>query len=414
MKKNSFLNIVTMILMIIVAVSAVLFVGNSREWFSKAKKEEEFSVTAPSVNGSVSVIRRGAGYTLKEGIGLAAGDEVITSAGASAVLDFKDTGNLTMDEDSVLVLLGGSDDTREIEAESGCFYICVDSSDHAFAINTSWGKASVNEESILSLEMRHGTQTLRVYRGNVTATIDSTGNTFSVASGQQLVVLQDEDGNSSFIEPTDISPVSMSDFLLEKTLSEEIPICFGEGVLKAEAERRAKEIEDARLAREEYEKQITARGGTVPVVVIPQGSSDPGSYALSCTVTIRCDTVLSHMGDLTPGKESCVPSNGVILFSTRVQFSEGESVYDVLKRVCSYAGIPIQYSYTVAYGGYYIEGINNLCEFDCGPQSGWMYKVNGWFPNYGCMYYTLSDGDDIVWAYSCEGLGADIGAAFSY
>ena len=120
------------------------------------------------------------------------------------------------------------------------------------------------------------------------------------------------------------------------------------------------------------------------------------------------------MDMLTPGKSSSVPSNGVILYSTRVEFSEGENVYDVLRRVCSYAGIPLQYSYTVAYGGYYIEGINDLCEFDCGPQSGWMYKVNGWFPNYGCMYYILSDGDDIVWAYSCEGLGADIGAAFSY
>ena len=84
MKKTSFLNIVIIILMIIVAVSSVLFIGNSREWFSKAKKEDEFSVTAPLVEGSVSVIRRGAGYTLKEGIGLAAGDEVISSAGASA------------------------------------------------------------------------------------------------------------------------------------------------------------------------------------------------------------------------------------------------------------------------------------------------------------------------------------------
>ena len=63
--------------------------------------------------------------------------------------------------------------------------------------------------------------------------------------------------------------------------------------------------------------------------------------------------------------------------------------------------------------GYYIQGINNLYEFDCGAQSGWMYKVNGWFPNYGCSKYTLEDGDDIVWCFTCNGLGADVGAEYN-
>ena len=61
------------------------------------------------------------------------------------------------------------------------------------------------------------------------------------------------------------------------------------------------------------------------------------------------------------------------------------------------------------YDSYYIEGINNLYEFDCGSESGWMYKVNGWFPNYGCSAYPLKDGDVIVWCYTCNGLGADVG-----
>ena len=62
------------------------------------------------------------------------------------------------------------------------------------------------------------------------------------------------------------------------------------------------------------------------------------------------------------------------------------------------------------YDSYYIEGINHLYEFDCGEQSGWMYKVNEWFPNYGCSSYELSDGDVIVWCYTCKGLGTDVGA----
>ncbi len=28
----------------------------------------------------------------------------------------------------------------------------------------------------------------------------------------------------------------------------------------------------------------------------------------------------------------------------------------------------------------YVEGINNIYEFSCGEQSGWMYEVNGVYP----------------------------------
>jgi hypothetical protein len=60
------------------------------------------------------------------------------------------------------------------------------------------------------------------------------------------------------------------------------------------------------------------------------------------------------------------------------------------------------------YGSYYIQGINHLYEFDCGQDSGRMYKVNGWFPNFGCSSYPLSDSDAITWCYTCNGLGADV------
>ena len=56
------------------------------------------------------------------------------------------------------------------------------------------------------------------------------------------------------------------------------------------------------------------------------------------------------------------------------------------------------------------QGIHNLYEFDCGELSGWMYNVNGWFPNYGCSRYALQDGDVIRWRYTCD-LGADVGGS---
>ena len=130
--------------------------------------------------------------------------------------------------------------------------------------------------------------------------------------------------------------------------------------------------------------------------------------AKTCTISISCATILDNMDHLTDGKEEFVPADGWILAPSTVEFEEGESVHDVLKRVCKDAGIHMESNYTPAYNSAYVEGINQLYEFDCGELSGWMYKVNGWFPNYGCSKYTVSDGDEIDWIYTCD-LGKDVG-----
>ncbi len=76
------------------------------------------------------------------------------------------------------------------------------------------------------------------------------------------------------------------------------------------------------------------------------------------------------------------------------------------------AGIQMEYSYTPIYGSNYIEGINNLYEFDGGETSGWMYAVNGWYPNYGCSRYLVKENDNITWNYTCD-LGRDLGQSFN-
>lgn len=129
-----------------------------------------------------------------------------------------------------------------------------------------------------------------------------------------------------------------------------------------------------------------------------------------CTITIRCDTILDNAGALEEAKLPYVPENGEILPVITVEFTPGETVFDVLQRVCGAADLQIEYSWTPLYDSYYVEGINHLYEFDCGFESGWMYKVDGWFPNYGCSAYELKGGEEIVWAYTCVGLGMDLGA----
>ena len=138
----------------------------------------------------------------------------------------------------------------------------------------------------------------------------------------------------------------------------------------------------------------------------------PASKDLTCTISISCSTILSNMDQCKEPKKEYVPDNGVILSTTTVTFTEGESVFDVLQRVCCDNGIQMEASRSPKYNSAYVEGIANLYEFDVGEGSGWMYKVNGWFPNYGCSGYTLSQGDAICWVYTCN-RGDDVGGGYA-
>ena len=111
-------------------------------------------------------------------------------------------------------------------------------------------------------------------------------------------------------------------------------------------------------------------------------------------------------------KRELVPEDGWILEPTEVVFFEGESVFQVLKRECKRRSIHMEFENTPIYNSAYIEGINNLYEFDVGELSGWMYSVNGWYPNYGCSRYALKDGDVVEWRYTCD-LGFDVGGGYA-
>ena len=145
-----------------------------------------------------------------------------------------------------------------------------------------------------------------------------------------------------------------------------------------------------------------------PVPVEPENVTISDT-AYTCTLTVRCDTILDNMSWLDPAKTDLVPADGVIFPATTVTFYEGESVFNLLQREMKKAGIHLEFENTPIYHSAYIEGIGNLYEFDCGELSGWTYRVNGWFPNYGCSRYQLQPGDTVEWLYTCK-LGLDVGA----
>ena len=149
---------------------------------------------------------------------------------------------------------------------------------------------------------------------------------------------------------------------------------------------------------------------------VPEGKPAPvepedveiGDEEWTCTLSVSCATILDNMDLCDPEKWELVPEDGWILKPMTVTFAENESVFNVLQRTLKEQGIHMEFEYTPAYHTAYIEGINNLYEFDVGEHSGWMYSVNGWFPIYGCSRYRLQDGDVVEWKYTCD-LGNDIG-----
>lgn len=153
---------------------------------------------------------------------------------------------------------------------------------------------------------------------------------------------------------------------------------------------------------------------------IPKGKPQPvepqdkeiTDNTLKCTFSISCATVLDNMDMLDKSKKEIIPDDGWILKPVTVTFNEGESVFDVLKQACKDNKIHLEFSFTPIYNSAYIEGINNLYEFDCGSLSGWMYEVNDWFPNYGCSRYEVKNGDVIEWQYTCN-LGEDVGGSYT-
>lgn len=134
------------------------------------------------------------------------------------------------------------------------------------------------------------------------------------------------------------------------------------------------------------------------------GSKEP----VNCSISISCETILSNKDKLKKGKEKYVPEDGWILKEETIEMAGGSSVFDLLQTACRDHEIQMEYSTSPVYKTAYIEGIHQLYEMDCGSQSGWMYRVNGEYPNYGSSKCKLKDGDRVEFIYTCN-LGADVG-----
>ena len=152
-------------------------------------------------------------------------------------------------------------------------------------------------------------------------------------------------------------------------------------------------------ATDKYKTDPVPEGKPKPVEPQQQTTEDNRIY---CTFSISCATILDNKDKMSSDIADIVPSDGWILRPQKVEITEGESVVEVLTRVCKDKKIHMEYSWTPIYNSAYIEGIANIYEFDCGELSGWMFKVNDWYPDYGCSRYVIKSGDTVEWNFTCN------------
>ena len=425
MKKKTIYNIIMFTVIAAIAAAAVLLVGRHKGWFDKpTPADDATAITVTVRKGLSNFTRSGIASELSGETTLRQGDVVSVTSG---YVSTRVGGcHLLLSPGSKLEITSAEPTDLQVRLVTGeAFCQAADAS-----VTLLYGThAAKLQSAVFVCTVRTGSETVYVLGGSVSDGV----NTFSTGKAGSYV------GQELSVQNLDLR--ALSSFALECMLGcEEEMFCSADEVKSVLTSRKV--VPEVIKPVEEKPDNTSPSGGKDPsngsgsgtsTTPNPDNSSKPGNSSkpdnstdpdnsskpddppkpetkMSCTIEIRCDTILNNMQDLKPGLDVYVPDSGTILPTTTITFTEGETVFDVLKCICDARGIQIEYSYTPMYGSYYVEGINNLYEFDCGQQSGWMYKVNGWFPNYGCSEYILDAGDEIVWCYTCKGLGTDVGA----
>lgn len=136
--------------------------------------------------------------------------------------------------------------------------------------------------------------------------------------------------------------------------------------------------------------------------------SESGGGPVRVTVLAECSTVLSHMDIIDPAVNppEVVPEDGVIIARCEVSLPEGATAFDALAAAARKQRVRVDYTGS-AYGTY-VRGIGYVTEFGFGELSGWMYTVNGEFPDVSVSDQVLGSGDVVEFRYTCD-LGRDVG-----
>ena len=91
-----------------------------------------------------------------------------------------------------------------------------------------------------------------------------------------------------------------------------------------------------------------------------------------------------------------MPSDGVMVSGLSLELTPGQTAFDALQQT----GLALDYSGSPSRKDVYLRGIGGLYQKDCGPSSGWVFSVNGVYPNTSCSKVALSDGDVVSFQFT--------------
>jgi hypothetical protein len=135
----------------------------------------------------------------------------------------------------------------------------------------------------------------------------------------------------------------------------------------------------------------------------PEPTKTEDKEKITCYLEIRCDKLVENKSKADKSIWDYIPDDGTLLSKTKVSVEKGTTAYELLSMVCQSQNIALDAEYTPMYQSYYVSGIGHLYEKQAGSMSGWIYKVNGKAPNKGASSFTMSEGDECVWNYTCDG-----------
>lgn len=96
---------------------------------------------------------------------------------------------------------------------------------------------------------------------------------------------------------------------------------------------------------------------------------------------------------------SAIEGESYLLSSEAVALEDGDTAWTVLERIFHEKNISYTTTGTVEDGTLYLVEIGGVAELDHGMYSGWLYYVNGEFPEYSMTALPLESGDEIELQY---------------
>ena len=167
---------------------------------------------------------------------------------------------------------------------------------------------------------------------------------------------------------------------------------------KTEEKKKTKAVKGKKKATDKNTERPTARPVS-PLARTTEPTVSPGAATVS--FAIQCTSIINHRELWRDGLEEVIPTSGYF-YQGHQEISAGDTVYDLLKRICDKNNIALDAEYTPLFGSYYIKGIGNLYEFDCGSESGWKYMVNDTYADVSSSSYILKKGDRVVFTYDFQ------------